>query len=76
MVDKTGGVKNIPFHMVDEKKREGWIILDNRELNSFGRPKQVYYPQLDQTNKFYKTMPTVKHEVARHDVEILKVEIF
>jgi len=72
MIDTTGSPKYVVSQYIDQKKAEGWVIMDVREFKSDGTPKQTYYPQYDRQNPISK----VKVDAQEINAEILQTDIF
>ena len=72
LIDPSGGPKRIRTDIADEKVKEGWVIVPQRDMNEKGLPKQTYFPRYDKQN------PESLVEVDDEEVnkEILNVEVF
>ena len=66
MIGTDGSPHGVPPHMIEDKQKENWQVLEQSQLTLEGKPKQAYYPQYDTGNKFYKSTPK--------EVDILKIK--
>lgn len=74
MINPAGGVKNISTDQVEQMMAKGWLILPEKEINAMGKPKQTYYPQLDNASpKREKKISGITEYMKREE---LKVELF
>jgi len=77
MINKAGGVKSVDVRSIDELKAKGWVMLPQRELDSAGNPKQVYYPQYDVNHMASQNAPDEVKPIEESNVtKNLSVELF
>ena len=60
--------------MAEKYKALGWIVIPPDKLDSYGKPKQMYWPNYDKNN------PTRERKIKADELQdpknVLKVESF
>lgn len=70
----TGNARQISISMVEKLKAQGWVVIESKDLDSYGRPKQQYHPSFDKNNPTRERRITV--DETQNPKNVLKIEPF
>ena len=72
MRNLTGNAREIPFSSVEKLKEQGWVVIESKDLDVKGMPKQMYHPSYDKNNPGRERRVIAQDDKINKDVLVVE----